>query len=286
MEKIIITAAVVGSHTHREQTQHLPMTPEEVAEEAFQAYQAGASIIHLHPKDPNPEKSDTEVTGEIIRLIRKKCDAIIQVGTGQVNRFNQVRNQEERLDLLNIVPMPEMETINAGTFHFSLLSPSAKLKCFLMSNPPALIEAFARGMVERKMHIEFEVYDLSHLRNIQALIDSGVMPADYPYSVNFVFGMGGSTFPDPRCILYYLDYLPKGIHWTACGVGKYQTRLISMAMVMGGHVRVGLEDNIYLYKGVLAKGNRDLVEKVMRMAREMEREVATAEEARAMLRIE
>lgn len=120
MEKMVITAALTGSQITRKQTPYIPLTPEEVAEEAFSAYNEGAAIVHLHARDPNPEKDDVVVLGEMIRMINDKCPIITQVGTGNRDRRGEIRTNEERLKLLEIRPRPDMETINAGTFTFQV----------------------------------------------------------------------------------------------------------------------------------------------------------------------
>jgi 3-keto-5-aminohexanoate cleavage enzyme len=286
--KVIITAAVTGSITQKSQNPYLPVTPEEVAEECYLAWKAGASIAHLHARDPRPERTDTEVFGDITERIRKKCgDMIIQIGTGIRSRFNELRTSEQRLPLLDIMPRPDMETINAGTFDFEVLaktSPENTGRTWLFSNPPELIIAFAKGIKERNMVAEFEAFDYGHIWNILRLLDQGIIEQK-DLHVNIVLGIGGGMPPTPKTLMGAVDMLPKGTHWCAMAPGKEEFAICALAAVMGGNVRVGFEDNVYLSKGVLAKGNAPIVEKMVRILNDLSLDVASSTEAREILNV-
>jgi 3-keto-5-aminohexanoate cleavage enzyme len=289
MEKLVITVAVTGSVTTKEQSQYLPVTPEDVAEEAYRSYNAGASLVHLHARHPNPKVTDVEALGETIQRIKAKCNMITQVGTGARDRFGEIRDSPPRLALLDIRPKPDMETINAGTFTFQVLGRSTPAgshgKSWNFLNPPELIEAFARGMKERKMGIEFEIYDTGHIGNVMQLVERGVLDKNEKLHFDFVMGIGGAISPVPKSLLFLVDMLPGNCTWNVLGVGIHEFPMVTMGMIMGGNIRVGLEDNIYLSKGVLAKSNAELVEKAVRIAKDLGREIATADEARKILEL-
>lgn len=289
MEKLVITVAVTGSVTTKEQSQYLPVTPEDVAEEAYRSYNAGASIVHLHARHPNPNVTDVEALGETIQRIKAKCNIITQVGTGARDRFGEIRDSPPRLALLDIRPRPDMETINAGTFTFQVLGRSTPAgshgKSWNFLNPPELIEAFARGMKERKMGIEFEIYDTGHIGNVMHLVDNGILDKDEKLHFDFVMGIGGAIPPSPKSLLFLVDMLPPNCSWNVLGAGIHEFPMVTMGIIMGGNIRVGLEDNIYISKGVLAKSNAELVEKAVRIAKELGRDVATSDEARKILQL-
>lgn len=287
-KKVIITAAVTGSITSKSQNPYLPVTPEEVAGECYRAWKAGASIAHIHARDPQPERTDTEVFGDITQRIRKKCgDMIIQVGTGIRSRFNELRTCEQRLPLLDIMPRPDMETINAGTFDFEVLgktSPENTGRTWLFNNPPELIKAFVKGIKERNMVVEFEAYNHGHIWTILRLLEEGIIEQSDMH-VNVVMGIGGGMPATPKMLIGAVDMLPKGTHWTAMAPGREEFAICALAAMMGGNVRVGLEDNVYISKGVLAEGNAPIVEKMVRILNDLSLEVASSTEAREMLNI-
>lgn len=287
-KKVVITAAVTGSITDKSQNPYLPVTPEEVAEECYRAWKAGAAIAHLHARDPRPERTDVEVLGEIVQLVRKRCgDMIIQIGTGIRSRFNELRTPEQRLPLLDITPRPDMETINAGTFDFQVLaktSPEKTGRSWLFNNSPELIEAFIKGIKERNMVMEFEAYDHSHIWTIVRLLEKGVIDQN-DLHVNLVMGIGGGMPATPKMLISVVDMLPEGIHWTAMAPGREEFPICTLAAMMGGNVRVGLEDNVYISQGVLSEGNAPIVEKMVHIIQDLGKEVATSTEARKMLNI-
>ena len=291
MEKLVITAAITGAFLSKEQHPALPVTPEEIRAEVKRCYDAGASIAHLHARHPDRAVSDYEALGTTIRMINDCCPIITQVGTGVRNRFGEIRTEEERLEnFLNAIsPRPDMITINAGSFHFRILSKKepmgSKGRSYLYSNSPQLIAGFARGALEKRFGAEFEVFDAGQIENVKALIETGVLPADYPLNFDFVLGIGGGAPATPKALTYMVEAIPPGAHWTAMATSQRQAPITTMAMILGGGVRVGFEDNVYLYKGVLATSNAQFVERVVTIAREIGREVATADEAREILRL-
>jgi len=267
MEKLVITAAVAGSQTTKEQTPFLPLTPEEIAEEAYRCFNAGASMVHIHPRDPRRELSDVEVLGEEVRLIRDKCEIIIQAGTGGRDRFGKHRE---------------------GSFFFHNLSrtrpPGAPEGYFLHFNPPTLVESFVKGAKERGIGCEFEIYDSGGLFEVERLFGKGILEKGEKLDFNFVMGIGGGIPVKPKGLIFLTENLLPNSHWSVMAIGRHEYPMITLGMILGsGGARVGLEDNIYVSKGVLAKGNADLVEKAVRLAKDIGREIASVDEARKML---
>ena len=291
MEKQVITAAITGAFLSKEQHPALPVTPEEIRDEVRRCYDAGATIAHLHARHPDCSLSDFDVLGTTIGLINDSCPIITQVGTGVRNRFGEIRTEEERLRnfLDSIHPVPDMITINCGTFHFRITSKKEPMgssgRSYVYSNSPQLIEGFARGALERDLGIEFECFDSGQIENVRLLQQVGALPPGYPPNFDFVMGIGGGAPATPKMLTYMVDALPPGSHWTAMATSQRQAPMTTLAMILGGGVRVGFEDNVYLYKGVLATSNAQFVERATKIAREIGREVATVEEAREILHL-
>lgn len=291
MEKLVITAAITGAFLSKEQHPGLPVTPEEIAAEVKRCYDAGATIAHLHARHPDRSLSDYQVLGTTIKMINELCPIITQVGTGVRDRFGEIRTEEDRLKnfLDSIDPAPDMITINSGSFHFRVLGKKepmgSKGRSYLYSNSPELIEGFTEGAISRGLGIEFETFDAGQIENVKALVDSGVIPEGHPLNFDFVLGIGGGMPATPKALMYMVDAIPPGAHWTAMGISRRQAPITTMAMILGGGVRVGFEDNVYLYKGVLAKSNAEFVDRVVNTAKVIGREVATVEEAREILHL-
>lgn len=291
MEKLIITAAITGAFLSKEQHPALPVTPEEITAEVKRCYDAGATVAHLHARHPDRTVSDFEALGMTIGMINKTCPIITQIGTGVRNRWGEIRTEEERLEnfLNNVSPRADMITVNAGSFHFRIQSKvepmGSKGRSYLYSNSPQLVAGFARGAHERKLGIEFEAFDAGQIENVKALVETGVLPEDYPLNFDFVLGIGGGAPATPKALMYMVDAVPPGAHWSCMAISRQQAPITTMGMILGGGVRVGFEDNVHLYKGVLAESNAQFVERVVKIAREIGREVATAEEAREILRL-
>ena len=287
MEKLVITCALAGAITKKSQTPYVPSTPAEMTEEAYRAFNAGAHMVHLHALDAKGKDRDrVDVLNETVQRIRDKCDVLIQIGTGATDHTGRRQTGEERLKLLDVKPKPDMETINAGTFSLYARSKKARevFSSYTFENPLELMESLARGMKERGIGIEFELYDIGHIANVLALVESGVLKKE-ELNLDFVMGMGGGIPPTPKCLMYMVEQAPPEAHWSCLGISRMEFPIVTMGMILGGSVRVGLEDNIYLAKGVLAKSNAELVEKAVRIANELGREIASLEEARQILKV-
>lgn len=269
MEKLIITAALTGAEVTRAQQPNLPLTPDEIAEEAFACYQAGASIVHIHARDEegNPTQ-EIEVYRQIKEKIAAKCNIIFQPSTGGA----VWHTPEQRLQPVELAP--EMATLSCGTCNFG---PD------VFMNSEEYIEKFAKRMQEVGLKPEIEVFERGMIENAKALVKKGLVKA--PLHVDFVLGVPGACPGTPEDLMFMVNQLPEGWTWTVAGIGRSELPLAVMAIILGGHVRVGFEDNVYYSKGQLATSNAQLVERIVRIAKEMGREVATPDEARKILGI-
>lgn len=269
MEKLIITAALTGAEVTRELQPNLAITPDEIAEDAYEVYKAGASIVHIHArdKDGNPTQS-YEVYKEIKEKIESKCPIIFQPSTGGA----VWHTPEERLQPVEL--KPEMATLSCGTCNFGN---------DVFMNSQEYMEKFAKRMKELGVKPEIEVFERGMINNALKLVKKGLL--DSPLHFDFVMGVPGAITGEIRDLLYLAESIPKESTWTVAGIGRYELPLATMAIMMGGHVRVGFEDNIYYKKGELAKSNAQLVERIVRLAKELGREIATPDEARKILNI-
>ncbi|SHJ80494.1 3-keto-5-aminohexanoate cleavage enzyme [Anaerobranca californiensis DSM 14826] len=269
MQPLIITAALVGAEVTKEQNPNLPITPEEIAQSAYECYQKGASIIHLHVRDKEGKPTQSvEIFKETIDLIKKKCDPIIQISTGGAVGTPV----EERIAPLAL--RPEMATLTTGTVNFG--------NDVFMNTPQDLV-AFARAMKEYGVKPEIEVFEGGMINNALTLVKRGLL--DLPLHFDFVLGVPGALTAGIEELLFLKNMLPQGSTWTVAGIGRHELPLANYAILLGGHVRVGFEDNIYYEKGVLAKSNAQLVERIVTLAKILSRPVATVEEARQILNL-
>lgn len=269
MDKLIITACICGAEVTKENNPAVPYTVEEIANEAYGAYKAGASIIHLHVRyDDGTPTQDVERFRECFEAIRAKCpDVIIQPSTGGAVGMSN----DERLQPITL--MPEMATLDCGTCNFGGDD--------IFVNTENMIKDFGEKMIARGIKPEVEVFDKGMIDMANRLCKKGYIKA--PMHFDFVMGVNGGISGEPRDLIFMKESIPQGSTWTVAGVGRYEFPMAVMGILMGGHVRVGFEDNVYLSKSVLAKSNAELVEKVVRLAKEFGREIATPDEAREIL---
>ena len=269
MEKLIITAAICGAEVLKEHNPAVPYTVEECVREARSAYDAGASIIHLHVRyddgTPTQDKARFKV---IIDAIREACpDVIIQPSTGgAVGMTDDERLQPTELH-------PEMATLDCGTLNFGGDE--------VFMNTENTIRYFGQRMIELGIKPELEVFDKSMIEMALRMHKKGFIKA--PMHFDFVMGVNGGIGGDIRDFVFLRHSIPSDATYTVAGIGRYEFPLAVCAIVDGGHVRVGFEDNVYLSKGVSAKSNGELVGKVVRLAKEFGREIATPDEARQIL---
>jgi uncharacterized protein (DUF849 family) len=301
MEKLIITAAMTGNITLPVQTPYLPLKPKEIIDDAVRAAEAGAASIHIHGRDPVTGKptTDPEVYREIAAGIKERCNAIVCVTTGGVTGMTAAQR-------VQVVPnlKPELATFNTGSMNFSIHPITSRykdedykfpwekefalgLKQYIFSNTFADMEYFCAAMRDSGTKPELEAYDVGHIYNIRYLIRQKLL--EFPVWMQFVTGvLGGigSALEDVMYMKQTADRLigPENYKWSVVGAGyPAEFNLNALAIMMGGHARVGMEDNIFIEKGVLCKSNAEPVAKVVRIARELGREVATSHEARTIL---
>jgi 3-keto-5-aminohexanoate cleavage enzyme len=264
---VILTAAIVGAETTRAQTPHLPITPDEIADEAARCRDAGAAVIHLHVRndDGSPTQSRDRFQATIEK-IRRKTDVVIQVSTGGAIGMSI----DERAQPLAC--KPEMATLNCGTLNFGD-------DVFVNTRPQ--IKDLAARLRSSGAVAELECYEVGHVEEALALADKGVIPA--PLHFQFVMGVPGGIGANEHNLRYLVTLVPKGASWAVAAVGRHQQAMTELAMRLGGHARVGLEDNIYLSKGVLAEGSAPLVARAAAYAKTLGRIPADPAKARALL---
>lgn len=269
MEKLIITAAICGAEVTQEQNPAVPYTVADMVREAKSAYDAGAAVIHVHVRedDGTPTQSKARFKEVLDAIYKEIPDVIIIPSTGGAVGMSA----EERLQPTEL--FPEMATLDCGTCNFG---------DEVFENTIPMMRDFGKRMLENNIKPEYECFEMGHLDTILKLAQRGEVPG-HPMQFNFVLGVFGCTPATTDNLAWLVKNIPEGSTWTATGIGRHEFPLAAVAIAMGGHVRVGFEDNLYLSKGVLAKSNGELVAKVVRIAKELGREVATPEEARKIL---
>ena len=265
MEKLIITAAICGAEVTKEQNPAVPYTVEEIVREAKSAVDAGAAIVHLHVRedDGTPTQSKARFK-ECIDAIYKVCpDVILIPSTGGAVGMTA----EERLQPTEL--FPEMATLDCGTCNFG---------DDVFENTMPMMRDFGKRMLENNIKPEYECFEMGHLDTVLNIAKKGQVPGA-PMQFNFVLGVPGCTPATVSNLCWLVNAIPAGSTWTATGIGRHAFTLAAPAIAMGGNVRVGFEDNLYLERGVLAKSNGELVAKVVRIAKELGRPIATYAEA-------
>ena len=269
MDKLIITAAICGAEVTKEQNPAVPYTVEEIVREAKSAYDAGAAIVHVHVRedDGTPTQSKERFKECIDAIYKAIPDVILIPSTGGAVGMTA----EERLQPTEL--MPEMATLDCGTCNFG---------DEVFENTIPMMRSFGKRMMENDIKPEYECFEMGHVDTVLNMVRRGELPGE-PLQFNFVLGVPGCTTATVPNLCWLVNAIPGGSTWTATGIGRHAFTLAAAAIVMGGNVRVGFEDNLYLERGVLAKSNGELVAKVVRIAKELGREIATPEEARRIL---
>ena len=276
VEKVIITVAPVGSWPTRAMNPNLPITPEEIAAEVLRSCEAGAAVAHLHARDLETEEPTTDTAGyqAVFTSVRAACpEIIVQLSTAS-GAAKLGFSPEQRIRHIHELK-PEMASLNAG---------SMNMHGNVFINSPETIEQYARVMAELNVKPEFEVYDVGMIENIEQLVRKpGLVPEPYHYGL--VLGVPGGIPATVKNLIHLVDALPEHCTWQSIAIGRHQIPLGTVGVVLGGGIRVGFEDNIYLDRGVLAKSNAELVEKAVKIIHELGLEIASAEEARKLLTI-
>jgi 3-keto-5-aminohexanoate cleavage enzyme len=271
MEKLIITAAISGAEVTKDHNPNVPYTVREIGIEAEKAFLAGASIIHLHVReDDGTPTQDLKRFQACVNEINKRCpDLIILPSTGGAIGMSN----EERLQPIYMNPSPEMATLDMGTMNFGGDD--------IFVNTENTIISFAKEMNSRGIKPELECFDKGMVDMTLRLRKKGYIKE--PIHFNFMLGIVGGMAATPQNLLFLVNSIPEGSTFCVGAIGKHEFPMVSLSIALGGHARVGFEDNIFLSKGVLAKSNSELVEKVVRISQELGRSIASPYEARYIL---
>lgn len=271
MEKLVITAGICGAEVTKEQNPFIPYTIDEVVKEAKSACDAGASVIHLHVRwdDGTPTQDKGRFQQAVDGILAVCPDVIIQPTTGGAVGMTDV----ERLAAIDVSPAPEYATLNCGTCNFGGDE--------ILVNTENTIFNFASIMKKRGIKPELEVFDKGMIDTALKADKKGLLI--HPLHFNFVLGIQISA--TLRDLAFMAESIPSGSTWAACGIGRRAFEIAAGAIIMGGHCRIGFEDCLYLEKGILAKSNGELVQKLVKLARFFGRDIATPAEARKILNI-
>ncbi len=270
MEKLIITVAICGAEVTKDDNPNLPLSALELAEAALEAEKAGAAIIHLHVRDEAGQPTQN------IEYFRKAIDAMKEIGVSAIIQPSTGgaagMSWEERIQPVDF--NPEMATLDCGTVNFG---------DGIFINDLPLMRRFAIKMKERSILPELECFDAGNINNALQLKKEGLLQDHLHFDL--VLGVPGALPASVKNLLFMVELLPAGATWTAAGIGRWQLPIAMHTILMGGHVRVGFEDNIYYKKGILATSNAQLVSRIVRIAEETGRYIASPSEARKILNI-
>ncbi|MGD6854021.1 3-keto-5-aminohexanoate cleavage protein [Bacillus infantis] len=270
MEKLIITVAPTGAQTTREHTPYVPLSPKEIADSVYESWKEGAAIAHIHVRDHRGENTlNLDTYKEVIDRVQDRCDIILNLTTaGGIGN-----NDEDRLRVCEL--NPEMATFDAGTMNFG---------SGVFHNTPEFLERLAAVTKERQIKPEIEIFDVGMIHNTLRIAKKGLI--DDPFHFQFVLGVHGGMPATPKNLMFLIDSIPEGSTWSAIGASKDQLTINTMSILLGGHVRVGMEDSVYFQKGELAETNAQFVNRIAKLAETLGREVATPAEARKILGID
>ena len=295
-DKAIITAAVTGSIHTPTMSPYLPITPQQIADEAVRAYEAGAAVCHLHARNPETgvPVPDVNLMKEIIMEIKSRCNIVVCITTGG----GLGMTVEQRVAPVTLYK-PELASFNAGSINFALFPVIPRYKewkfewekqylgmteDFIFANTFKSMKEFCAKFNEMGTKPEFEIYDAGMVNNVAFMIQAGYIKK--PVYIQFVMGVLGGITPSSENLIFLVDYARKLIgdfQFSVCVAGRAQFPICTQSLLIGGNARVGLEDNLYLEKGQMAKSNAEQVAKIVRIARELGIEPATSDEARQIL---
>ena len=272
VEKLIITVGITGSRITREQTPYIPITPKEIAQSGIEAWRAGASILHIHVRDSETGlgTQDISIFKEVVDRIRYEADAILCLTTSGIPGRNLPIVDRLQPLFLN----PELVSFDAGSINMGE-------NVFL--NPKEFLDALAKETLAKGIKPELEIFEIGMAYTCLKYLEGGLLKP--PLHFQFVLGTPNGMPATPKSLIHLTEVIPQDSTWSVIGIGPGQLPMAVMGMAMGGHVRVGLEDNIYYSRGILAKTNAELVVRVVRIAGEYGREIATPSESRKILNI-
>ena len=297
MAKVIVSCAITGAIHVPSLTPHLPITPEQIAEGAIAAAEAGAAIVHLHARDPHNGRpsADPELYAAFLPEIASRSGVVVNISTGGGHGMSLDERTAAAVRF-----QPELCSRNMGSMNFGIFPMRDSIERFVHAWEPeylemtrdyifrntfADIEKIVRTLGDDGTRFEFECYDIGHLYTLAHFLDRGVV--EPPLFVQSIFGILGGIGTDAEDVMHMKRTADRlfgdSYQWSVLGAGRHQTRLVTMSALLGGNARVGLEDSVYLEKGVLARSNAEQVEKLVRILRELSLEIATPDEARALL---
>lgn len=270
MEKLIIAVATTGAWPTKKETPYVPLQPQEIAEEVYKCWQAGAAIAHIHVRDDKGQASmDFSKFKETVKLIREKCDIILNLTTSGGLDVSE----EERMNPF-IELKPEMASYDAGSMNWAHSA--------LFLNPPQFLEKLGKTMIENKVKPELEIFDVGMVYNCLYYLDKGIIQS--PPHFQFVLGAPGGMAATVENLVFIRGLIPQNATWSAFGIGKMHIPIMLTALALGATgIRVGMEDNIFYSKGLLARSNVEFVERAKRLSIESGREIASSTEARGIL---
>jgi len=297
-EKAVITAAITGSIHTPTMSDYLPITPDQIADAAVGAYEAGAAVCHIHARNPETGMPvpDVNLMKEIITKIKSRCNIVVCITTGG----GLGMTTEQRVAPVTLYK-PELASFNAGSINFALFPVIPRYKewkfewekqylgmteDFIFANTFKSMKEYCAKFNEVGTKPEFEIYDSGMVNNVAFMIQAGYIKK--PVYIQFVMGVLGGITPSPENLMFLVDYANKMIgdfEFSVCVAGRAQFPICTQSLLIGGNVRVGLEDNVYLEKGRMAKSNAEQVAKIARIARELGIEPATPDEARKILHL-
>ncbi len=285
VDKVILTCALTGAQQGKEANPNLPEQPHEIVQQAVDAWRAGAAIVHIHARDRNGKPTaDVAVFREIVDGIRAKCDVVLNLTTGGAVAGLPLSER------IRVVPdlRPEIASLSVGSGsllgRYDLEGRRWLRDRFVTLFPSyAEMETAARTFKDSGVRPELEVYGTAFVQNVRLLSDMGLL--EEPLLVNVVTNIPGECIPwSPKNLLFLVESLPPNTQWLVTAIGgKVHFLSVAVSVALGGHVRVGMEDNVYIERGVLAKSNAQIVEKAVGILRALGKEIASPEEARAAL---
>jgi uncharacterized protein (DUF849 family) len=285
LDKVIVTVAVIGSRPTREQNPHLPMTPEEIADSAYEAFREGASIAHVHVRDPKTQKRSMglDLYSAVMERLQSQCNMIINLTTGVGGQL--VIGPDNQPDM----PRSLMASPEERVAHVLKLKPdmcsldigSANSGIGVFVNAEVVIDRMAELIKGSGVKPEVEVFDVGHIQIARRLIRLGLLEKNAHFQLCMGTRMGAPA--TPKQAVHLAESLPPGVTWSIFGVGASQFPMAAMGALLGGHVRVGFEDNLYLKKGQPARSNAELVKRAVEIIRSLNYEIASVEEARKIL---
>ena len=269
--KVILTVAPTGAWPTKEDTPYVPLQPEEIAAEVYECWKVGASVAHIHVRDDEGKASMSfEKFEQTVRLIRKRCDIVLNLTTsGGLGLTDEIR-MKPFIEL-----KPEIASYDCGSMNW--------LHTSVFENSPAFLEKLGVAMEENNVKPEIEVFDAGMVYNAIYYMKKGILKS--PLHFQFVLGAAGGMDATVENLIFLKSLIPEDSTWGALGIGKGHLPILYTTLALGGHVRVGMEDNIFYSQGVLAKSNVEFVERAKRLAKEMGKEIATPDETRKILNL-